>query len=148
LLDDDDDADDQDSEFDEKEFDTCDVSDDDDQKVESAKNKQGKMHVPPCFFTRDAFCALESEGLAVMPDSISLKLSHHSSSQQWHARCTIRKLNFAPKWGEKRSETLALLLALKQLWSWYLAEPGCEKDTATTQIASINKKIQAVKPQN
>lgn len=72
---------------------------------DTTKKSGEKVHVPPSFFEREAFCVLEKEGLTALPSSETegLGLSYHSQSQQWHARWKVRKLNFAPTWGQKRS---------------------------------------------
>lgn len=83
-----------------------------------------KNHTPPCFFARDAFRALSEEGLTKLPPDDRFKLAYHNSTQQWHARWNSELAgdpkNYAPSWGSVRSETSALLLALIQLWTWYL----------------------------
>lgn len=83
-----------------------------------------KNHTPACFFARDAFCALSEEGLTKLPPDDRFKLAYHNSTQQWHARWNSELAgdpkNYAPSWGSVRSETSALLLALIQLWKWYL----------------------------
>ena len=56
-------------------------------EAKGSKKTDGKTYVPPSFFERDEFCTLESEGLAVLPETEGLGLSYHSVSHQWHARC-------------------------------------------------------------
>lgn len=85
-----------------------------------------KPTVPSTFYTREAFTTLEAEGLARLPDRPGFMLAYHASSTQWHARLADEHVqsdgqrNYAPTWGGLRSERKALLLALCQLWTWYL----------------------------
>lgn len=86
---------------------------------ESAE-KPSAAHAAPSFFTRDVYTQLASHDLHLIPNEKGYVLSYHSESQQWHARKP--GANFAPKWGDNRSELKCLLLVLLRLWDWFLDE--------------------------
>lgn len=91
-----------------------------------------KAHVPPSFFSREAYAELDTLGLTEIPPLDGYGLSYHKVSFQWHARCGAK--NFAPSWGEGiRSEKKALLLALMKLWDWYLEAKPDDSDAKTHQ---------------
>lgn len=83
--------------------------------------KTEKAFTPPSFFEREAFRDLNERGLANLPPG-QYALWHHVSSSQWHAYNKVTGKNFAPTWGNKRSETCAILLALARLWQWFVQD--------------------------
>lgn len=83
-------------------------------------------NVPPCFFERDAYRVLHNKGLTSLPEGF--KLSYHTVSCQWHGRWDAVNKNFAPSWGNLRSELKALILTLIQIWEWHLSV--CPDDNA------------------
>eukprot|EP00438_Fugacium_kawagutii_P025177 Skav204199 [mRNA] locus=scaffold3425:108725:116221:+ [translate_table: standard] len=100
------------------------------------------VHVPASFFSREVFTRLKGEGLVQLPKTLGLTLSYHASSQQWHARWLSRGLNYAPKWGAKRSEMMSLLMALRQLCDWHLsinADDAESRDLKDRLQAKINE---------
>lgn len=122
-----------------------------DDKLESAEAKPRDhhggehVHVPASFFQRECYVMLSEEGLTCVPSTEGLRLSHHTQSQQWHAMWTVegKTRNFAPSWGQKRSEAMSLLLSLRQLWLWHLTI--CEDDHAgQAQLDKIQAKIKGV----
>lgn len=88
----------------------------------TSKSSAGHVYQPPCFQEREAYQSLLQEGLIRMPDVSGFQISHHSQTRQWHARRaeteSNKAKNFAPSWGEKRSETMALLLVVRKIWEW------------------------------
>eukprot|EP00438_Fugacium_kawagutii_P000076 Skav218690 [mRNA] locus=scaffold1346:8132:10149:+ [translate_table: standard] len=131
---------------DEEEFEAmmADIQDDDvDGAVESTKVTAEKTHVPGCFFDREVFCNLEKDGLTLLPSSEGMGLSYHKQSKQWHSWWLVEKKNFAPCWGQKRSELKALLLAMKQLWSWHLTIRP-DDHVGQLQLQRIQEKLSTV----
>ena len=97
--------------------------------------------VPPSFFERQAFETLEQMGLANLPTSPGFMLAYHTQTQQWHARWDGK--NYAPSWGNVRSEIKALCMALIQLWTWYLAvnENDSEAKNHLQKLEAYNGEI-------
>eukprot|EP00438_Fugacium_kawagutii_P013038 Skav208331 [mRNA] locus=scaffold1961:236136:236630:+ [translate_table: standard] len=101
---------------------------------ESESAGKPSSHAAPNFFTRDVYSLLADHGLHVIPNEKGYVLSYHSESQQWHGRKP--GANFAPKWGENRSELKCLLLVLLRLWDWFLDEYP-EDPFATKHMAKL-----------
>ena len=84
--------------------------------------KGEKLYTPPSFFARESFCALESAGLAKLPETSGFTSAYHKQTRQWHARCAPLEKHYAPSHGPGlRSELKALCMALCQLWEWYVS---------------------------
>lgn len=89
-------------------------------------------HVPASFFEREAWVDLTAEGLCELPQATGFSISYHSVSKQWHARWWDK--HYAPTWGAMRSESMALLLALKQLWTWYKSSEPIDAGSKATKV--------------
>ena len=101
-----------------------------DEKDMATSTSVSKAHIPACFFDREAYCTLSKQGLADLPDSGSFYLSYHNQSLQWHGRWPAESKNYAPTWGEIRSELKSLLLVLIRIWQWHLSI--CPEDVEAT----------------
>lgn len=95
---------------------------------------------PPSFMNRAAYRALAEEDLVNLPPLGSAGLWCHASAQQWHAHHGVKKINFAPSWGNSRSETMAILLAIEKLWLWY-AEENPSDEEAAKQLSLLVAKM-------
>lgn len=95
---------------------------------------------PPSFMNRAAYRALAEEDLVNLPPLGSAGLWCHASTQQWHAHHGVKKINFAPSWGNSRSETMAILLAIERLWLWYVEENPLDEQ-APKQLSLLKAKI-------
>ena len=95
---------------------------------------------PASFMHREAYRSLAEEGLVDLPPLGSAGLWCHASTQQWHAHHGVKKINFAPSWGNSRSETKAILLALERLWLWYTEENPLDEQ-ARKQLSLLEAKI-------
>ncbi|CAK9086713.1 unnamed protein product [Durusdinium trenchii] len=93
-------------------------------------------HTPPGFFEREAYADLEKVGLTALPMADGYVLSYHKVTRQWHARDPSGS-NYAPTWGLIRSELKALLLALDQLWDWYVETNPDDKVDAEEHLQNI-----------
>lgn len=121
-----------------------DIQDDDvDGAIESTKVTTENTHIPKCFFEREVFCDLDKEGLTLLPSSEGMGLSYHKQSKQWHSWWLVEKKNYAPTWGNKRSELKALLLALIRLWSWHLSILS-DDQVGQKQLQRIQEKLSTV----
>ena len=103
-----------------------------------SKETKSHAHAPACFAERDAFKILLEHDLADLPNREYFSLSYHTQSCQWHARNADGN-NFAPTWGKLRSELKSLLMAVEQLWLWYLdsATNALELEEAQEHIARL-----------
>ena len=102
--------------------------------------KTEKAFTPPSFFEREAFRDLNERGLANLPPG-QYALWYHVSSSQWHAHNKVTGKNFAPTWGKKRSETCAVLLALAQLWKWFVEDEPLDAE-GQAYLALLESEIQ------
>ena len=82
--------------------------------------ERAPVWAPPSFMTREAYKALQNEGLTALPPEPGVGLRYHRSSSQWHAVFGCH--NVAPSWGSLRSERKALLIALYAIWNWFATE--------------------------
>ena len=100
-----------------------------------------KDYVPSQFKTRDVFVALESEGLTKIPPVSGCGIFFHSSTSQWHSKFGDGgKRNCAPKWSPSlRSEQKALLIALLQMWKWYVTL--IENESNLEHVARLQAKL-------
>ena len=111
--------------------------------IEAAYSHHSHSHayVPASFFAREVYCKLKDEGLTILPfsDGQGFALRCHSKSKQWHGVWEARKRNFAPTFGNKRSETMSLLC----VWTWYLSIADHD-EAGKDQLNRIQEKIKTV----
>ena len=107
--------------------------------VVKLSDKTTQFKPPPSFFLRECYKLLNEQNLVTLPPLEGVGLWCHTSTSQWHAHHGGR--NFAPSWGNSRSETMAILLAIQKAWIWYKAE-NPEDKVADKQLAAIRQKIQ------
>ena len=120
---------------------------DDMDDVSCKKGPTTHAYVPASFFDRPVYCMLKDEGLTALPfsEGEGFALRCHKQSQQWHAVWEAKKRNFAPTWGNKRSELMSLLTALRQLWIWYLVSVDYQDALGKEQLERIRERIKTVK---
>ena len=96
------------------------------------------LHVPKSFFTREAFVELATQGLTKLPSGPKWQIAYHSQTRQWHARHEDHG-NYAPSWGLNRSEMKALVLALQQLWDWYIQTDPADVEEAKSHLKRLDE---------
>ena len=106
----------------------------------SSSETKPHMHVPSSFSSRESFQVLLKMELADLPGVPGYTLSHHCSSQQWHAR-NPEGSNYAPTWGKARTELQALVLAMLKVWTWF--RDSLTNDSEIEQAQSCIDKLQA-----
>lgn len=79
--------------------------------------------------------------LAKLPPAEGYGLWCHVSSSQWHVHDKGTNKNFAPTWGNKRSPKVALLMALRQLWRWFLEKTPSNVE-GVAHLARLDLEIQ------
>ena len=102
----------------------------------------GKADSKASYYLRPAFQIALKKGLALMPPGDDFGLWHHTSTSQWHAHDKRSKENYAPAWGGKRTEMVALLTALAQLWKWHLSYEHTPEGEA--QLRKLETEIEAL----
>ena len=95
---------------------------------------------PPSFMEREAYRQLVAEGLAGLPPVSGVGLRYHRSTSQWHG--VYGSTNFAPTWGDIRSERVALLMALHGVWQMFANSNPNDKD-AQDHVSVLKAMIEA-----
>ena len=101
--------------------------------------------VPSQFREREAYKALELEGLTDLPPVLGCGLYYHQSSQQWHSVYGPNsQYNTAPTWNtELRSEEKAILIAMCAMWRWYCQTSKRPPDQK--YLIVLERKLESVK---
>ena len=111
------------------------------QMVVKVSENSSQFKPPPSFMHRPAYKALNEQNLVNLPPLEGVGLWCHKSTSQWHAH--FGSTNFAPTWGNSRSEEKAILLAVQKIWQWY--KDHFPKDKAADKmLAAISAKLQAI----